>query len=157
VTPYTKSTKSATNETVEHKWLIVDAAGQTVGRLSAQVARLLRGKHKPYYTPHIDCGDYVIVINADKAVMAAKRAETKEYYRNTGYPGGARFTSYKDVMKFKPEFAIEHAVEGMLPKNSLGKVLAKKLRVYAGTEHDHAAQQPIPYTLQYDSSVQKTN
>jgi large subunit ribosomal protein L13 len=149
MTPYTTSTKSANAKMVEHKWLIVDAAGQNIGRLSSQVARLLRGKHKAYYTPHVDCGDYVIVINASQATMAQKRAESKEYYRNTLYPGGARFTSFKSVMASKPEFAIEHAVRGMLPKNSLGEQMSKKLRVYAGAEHEHAAQQPVVYPLPY--------
>jgi large subunit ribosomal protein L13 len=150
VTPYTKSTKSANEAIIEHKWLVVDAAGQNIGRLSAQVATLLRGKHKAYYTPHADCGDYVIVINADKATMAPKRAEKKEYYRNTLYPGGARFKSYKEVKKTNPAFAIEHAVRGMLPKTSLGDKLVKKLRVFNGAEHDHAAQQPVAYPLPYN-------
>ena len=150
MTPYTKSTKSATEAIIEHKWLVVDAAGQNIGRLAAQVATLLRGKHKAYYTPHADCGDYVIVINADQATMAPKRAEKKEYYRNTLYPGGARFTSYKDVKKNNPAFAIEHAVRGMLPKTSLGDKLVKKLRVVNGAEHDHAAQQPVAYPLPYN-------
>jgi large subunit ribosomal protein L13 len=149
VTPYTKSTKSANEAIIEHKWLVVDAAGQNIGRLAAQIATLLRGKHKAYYTPHADCGDYVVVINADKATMAPKRAETKEYYRNTLYPGGARFKSYKEVKKTNPAFAIEHAVHGMLPKTPLGKKLAKKLRVFSGPEHAHAAQKPAPYELPY--------
>jgi large subunit ribosomal protein L13 len=149
VTPYTKSTKSANEAIIEHKWLVVDAAGQNIGRLAAQIATLLRGKHKAYYTPHADCGDYVVVINADKATMAPKRAETKEYYRNTLYPGGARFKSYKEVKKTNPAFAIEHAVHGMLPKTPLGKKLAKKLRVFNGSEHEHAAQKPAPYELPY--------
>lgn len=149
MTPYTKSTKSASEAIIEHKWLVVDAAGQNIGRLAAQIATLLRGKHKAYYTPHADCGDYVVVINADKATMAPKRAETKEYYRNTLYPGGARFKSYKEVKKTNPAFAIEHAVHGMLPKTPLGKKLAKKLRVFNGSEHEHAAQKPAPYELPY--------
>lgn len=149
MTPYTKSTKSANEAIIEHKWLVVDAAGQNIGRLAAQIATLLRGKHKAYYTPHADCGDYVVVINADKATMAPKRAETKEYYRNTLYPGGARFKSYKEVKKTNPAFAIEHAVHGMLPKTPLGKKLAKKLRVFNGSEHEHAAQKPAPYELPY--------
>lgn len=150
MTPYTKSTKSATEAIIEHKWLVVDAAGQNIGRLAAQVATLLRGKHKAYYTPHADCGDYVIVINAAEATMAPKRAEKKEYFRNTLYPGGARFKSYQEVKQTNPAFAIEHAVRGMLPKTSLGDKLVKKLRVVNGAEHEHAAQQPVAYPLPYN-------
>ncbi|MCS6808161.1 MAG: 50S ribosomal protein L13 [Bacteroidota bacterium] len=136
---------------VERQWLVVDAAGQNIGRLASQIATLLRGKHKPYYTPHTDCGDYVIVINAAKAIMSPKRAETKSYYYNTLYPGGARFKRYTEVQRKNPAFAIQHAVRGMLPKTSLGEVIAKKLRVFNGAEHTHAAQKPIPYTLPYTS------
>ncbi len=151
MTPYTKSTTSAKAENIERKWFIIDAKGQTLGRFATQIATLLRGKNKPFYTPHVDCGDYVIVINAKDIEIHAKRRDKKEYYHNTLYPGGARFQSFTKVNVEKPEFAIEHAVKGMLPKNSLGAVLLKKLRVYGGSEHDHAAQQPIAYTLPYDT------
>jgi large subunit ribosomal protein L13 len=152
MTPYTLSTASAKPESVERKWLVVDAANQTLGRLASQVAHLLRGKHKASYTPHVDCGDYVIVINASHIHLEAKRAERKEYYHNTLYPGGARFRSFQKLQKEKPEEIIELAVKGMLPKNSLGKQMGMKLHVYAGAEHNNAAQKPIPYALKFDSA-----
>jgi large subunit ribosomal protein L13 len=151
MTPYSKQTASANNQTVEHKWLVVDAANQTLGRLAAQVAQLLRGKHKTHYTPHVDCGDYVIVVNASKIYIDPKREERKEYFHNTLYPGGGRFRSYAKLKAEKPEEIIELAVAGMLPKTSLGKAIIKKLRVYAGAEHDNAAQQPVEFKLTYDS------
>jgi large subunit ribosomal protein L13 len=151
MTPYTKSTASAKAESIERKWLVVDAANQTLGRLAAQVAQLLRGKHKPLYTPHVDCGDHVIVINASKIYIDPKREERKQYYHNTLYPGGARFRAFSQLKKERPEEIIELAVAGMLPKTSLGKAMIKKLRVYGGAEHQHAAQQPVPYTLAFDS------
>ncbi len=141
-------TKYAKNGEVVKKWHIVDAEGQTVGRLATQVARLLRGKHKPFFTSHVDTGDFVIVINAGKVKLTGNRENQKEYYHNTLYPGGARFEKFKDVQAEKPEMIIESAVRGMLPKNSLGKETFMKLKVYAGSEHPHAAQMPSVYNLQ---------
>jgi large subunit ribosomal protein L13 len=138
----TLRTYSAKAGEVKRDWYIVDAEGQTVGRLASQVARVLRGKHKATYTPHIDTGDFVVVINADKVKMTGKRMDQKEYYRNTLYPGGARFEKFKDLIVTHPDRIIEYAVKGMLPKTSLGKKIGMKLKVYAGTEHPHAAQQP---------------
>jgi len=140
-------TYSAKPGEIEHKWHIVDAEGQTVGRLATQVARLLRGKHKSAFTPHVDTGDFVIVINAEKIQMTGKRMEQKEYFHNTQYPGGARFAKFKDVIAKHPERVVESAVRGMLPKNSLGHKTFMKLKVYAGAEHPHAAQQPQVYNL----------
>ena len=144
-----KITKSLRKEDAEHSWLIVDANNQTLGRLASQVAFILRGKHKPTFTPHVDNGDFVIVLNAEKIVIEGKRAEMKEYFHHTGYPGAARFQSFKDLIKKKPEFIIEHAVKGMLPKNKLGRKIIKKLKVYAGNEHPHEAQLPKPFELKY--------
>ncbi len=127
---------------ITREWFVVDAAGQTLGRLASRVARILRGKHKPIYSPHLDVGDYVIVINADKVVVTGKKLEDKIYYRHTGYPGGIKATSLRDMMKRHPTFAVWHAVRGMLPKNKLGRRMLKKLKVYAGAEHPHQAQQP---------------
>ena len=127
---------------ITREWFVVDAAGQTLGRLASRVAQILRGKHKPIYSPHLDVGDYVIVVNADKVVVTGKKMEDKIYYRHTGYPGGIRATSLSDMMKRHPTFAVWHAVRGMLPKNKLGRRMLKKLKVYAGPEHPHQAQQP---------------
>ncbi|MBU3699199.1 MAG: 50S ribosomal protein L13 [Candidatus Kapabacteria bacterium] len=142
-------TRSVRNEDVQRDWLVVDATDCTVGRLATQIATLLRGKHKPLFTPHVDCGDFVIVINADKVVLEGKRAQQKEYFHNTGYPGGGRMRSFTNIMQSKPEEIVELAVKGMLPKNSLGRTLVKKLKVYSGSEHPHAAQQPKAYELPY--------
>lgn len=147
-----KITRSVRKEDVQHEWWIVDAAGQTVGRLATQVATLLRGKHKPSFTPHVDCGDFVIVINADQIVMEGKRAEQKTYFHNTGYPGGGRMRTFKSLLENKPEEIVELAVKGMLPKNSLGKAIVKKLKVYRGGEHPHAAQGPKTWELRYPSN-----
>ncbi len=127
---------------ITREWFVVDAAGQTLGRLASKVAHILRGKHKPIYSPHLDVGDYVIVVNADKVVVTGKKMEDKIYYRHTGYPGGIRATSLRDMMERHPTFAVWHAVRGMLPKNKLGRRMLKKLKVYAGPEHPHQAQQP---------------
>ena len=132
----------ANAQTVERKWYIVDADGMPLGRLASQVAAILRGKNKPTYTPNVDTGDHVIVINASKAVLTGKKLDQKVYYRHSGYPGGLKETRYRDLMANKPEFAVKHAVLGMLPKGPLGRQMARKLRVYAGAEHEHAAQQP---------------
>lgn len=149
-------TQSVREQDVTRQWWVVDADGQTVGRLATQIAVLLRGKHKALFTPHVDCGDYVIVINADKVVMQGKRAEQKEYFHNTGYPGGGRMRSFKDLMKTRPEEVVELAVKGMLPKNSLGRVIVKKMKVYSGTEHPHEAQAPKSWTLRYDSKSKES-
>ncbi len=129
-------------ETVERKWYIVDAEGQTLGRLTSEVAKVLIGKHKPVFTPHVDTGDHVIIINADKVVLTGKKLDQKLYRYHTGHPGGLKEIKYKDMMKNKPEEVVMHAVKGMLPKNKLGSKMLKKLRVYRGAEHNHTAQKP---------------
>ncbi|MEP0823826.1 MAG: 50S ribosomal protein L13 [Ignavibacterium sp.] len=131
-------------EEVDQKWYLVDAAGQTLGRIASQVAHILRGKHKPQFTPNFDVGDYVVVINAEKVVVTGKREELKQLYHNTLYPGGARFESIRDLLKRRPEHVMEHAVKGMLPHNRLGRKIFKKLKVYAGDKHPHTAQKPEP-------------
>lgn len=147
--PSAKITKSFRKEDVRPSWFVVDAAGLTVGRLATQVATILRGKNKPNFTPHVDTGDFVIVINAEKVQIEGKRVEQKEYFHNTGYPGGGRFRKFRDLIVTKPEFIIEHAVKGMLPKNRLGRQIIKKLKVYRGAEHPHQAQQPTFFELPY--------
>ncbi len=137
-----RTTYMANAQNVESKWYVVDAAGQTVGRLSSQVASILRGKHKPTYTPHVDCGDHVIIINAEKAVFTGKKLDQKLYRRHSGYAGGLKEVTAREVLDKHPERIIMHAVKGMLPKNSLGRKMLTKLRVYAGPEHNHEAQQP---------------
>ncbi len=140
-------TRATKQEEVVRKWHLVDADGQTVGRLATRVATLLRGKHKATFSPHVDTGDFVVVINASKIKMTGKRMSQKEYYHNTLYPGGARFEKFQDVMAKHPDRIITEAVKGMLPKNSLGKKTFKKLKVYAGAEHEHAAQNPQPFGI----------
>ena len=137
-----KTTFMANPQNVERKWYVVDAEGQTVGRLAAEVARVLRGKHKPTFTPHVDTGDFVIVINAEKAVFTGKKLTDKIYFRHSGYNGGTTFTPAGQMQAKFPERVIEKAVRGMLPKNRLGEQMYRKLNVYAGPEHPHAAQQP---------------
>ena len=137
-----KTTFMANAANIERKWYVVDAAGQTVGRLAAEVAKVLRGKHKPTFTPHVDTGDFVIVINAEKAVFTGKKLTDKMYFRHSGYPGGTTFTAAGKLMEKAPEKVIEKAVRGMLPKNRLGSQMYRKLNVYAGSEHPHAAQKP---------------
>jgi large subunit ribosomal protein L13 len=132
---------------VEHKWYVVDVAGQTLGRVASEIAIILRGKHKPEYTPHIDTGDFVIVINAEQIVLTGKKLEQKELQRYSGYPGGLKRTKYADVMAKTPELVVSKAVKGMLPKNKLGRKMMKKLKVYAGAEHPHQAQQPEAWEL----------
>ena len=124
------------------KWYVIDAEGKTFGRLASRVASILRGKHKPEFTPHADMGDYVIVVNADKLVFTGNKLDQKVYYHHTGYPGGLKETTYRALMETRPEFALEHAIKGMLPKNSLGRQMIKKLKGYAGPNHNHEAQQP---------------
>ncbi len=132
---------------VERAWFVVDAEGQTLGRLASTVATVLRGKHKPIYSPSVDCGDYVIVLNADKVAVTGKRLEQKRYYRHSLYIGGLKEISLRDQLQQHPERVIESAVRGMLPKNALGRKMFKKLKVYAGGEHPHAAQLPQPMEL----------
>ena len=127
---------------VEQKWYVVNGEGKVFGRVASQVASILRGKNKPEFTPHVDTGDFVIVLNAEKLVLTGKKLDQKYYYRHSGYPGGLRKTKYRDLMQVKPEFAFYEAVRRMLPKNTLGKKMITKLRVYRGSEHDHAAQKP---------------
>ena len=138
----------ATPATVERKWLVIDASGKTLGRLATEVAKLLRGKHKPTYTPFVDTGDFVIVINASEMVLTGNKLDQKMYRYHTGYAGGLKETTYRNLMAKNPEKALEIAVKGMLPKNSLGRQMFKKLKVYAGAEHDHAAQKPEAYTFE---------
>lgn len=135
-------TLSAKKETVERKWHIVDAEGQVVGRMSSQIAHILRGKHKPSFTPHVDTGDFVIVINAEKARFTGNKMKDKQYLSHSGYMGGQKSRTPAEYMVKKPIFPIEHAVKGMLPKNKLGRAMFKKLFVYAGGEHPHVAQKP---------------
>ena len=136
-------TFSAKPETVKRDWYVVDAEGKTLGRLATEVARRLKGKHKAEYTPHVDTGDYIVVINAEKVTVTGNKAENKMYYRHSGYPGGIKETNFNKLQAEKPEMIIEKAVKGMLPKNPLGRDMFRKLKVYAGSEHGHAAQQPI--------------
>jgi len=135
-------TEFANKETVEQKWYVIDADGEVVGRLCSQIAHVLRGKHKPSYTPHVDCGDYIIVINAEKVRFTGQKMTQKEYITYSGYPGGQKIQTAKELMDKKPTAIIENAVRGMLPKNKLGRQLIKKLYVYEGAEHPHLAQQP---------------
>ncbi len=132
----------ANAQNVVRKWYVVDADGIALGRVASQVANILRGKNKPTYTPHVDTGDFVIIVNADKAILTGKKLDQKIYHHHSGYTGGLRDTKYRDLMANKPEFALRHAVVGMLPKGPLGRQMAKELFVYAGAEHPHAAQQP---------------
>lgn len=137
----------ATNETVEQKWYVVDAADKVLGRLATQIAKYLRGKHKPEYTPHADAGDYVIVLNADRVKVTGNKANDKIYYRHTGYPGGLKEMTFEKLKEKDSTRIIEIAVKGMMPKNPLGRDMMRKLKVYAGTEHPHAAQQPVEISL----------
>ncbi len=135
-------TISAKAESVKRDWFVVDATGKTLGRLSSELAHRLRGKHKPVYTPHVDTGDYLVVINADKVAVTGNKLEDKMYHRFTGYIGNLKTTPLKDLLARRPERVIEIAVKGMLPKTPLGRAMFRKLKVYAGAEHPHAAQQP---------------
>lgn len=132
---------------VERQWYVIDATDVVLGRLASHVATLLRGKHKPIFAPHVDTGDFVIVINAGKVALTGNKLEQKKAYRHSGYPGGLRAMSYGELMEKRPDRAVEKAVKGMLPKNSLGRQMAKKLKVYAGSEHPHQAQQPVPFQI----------
>ena len=141
------TTKHANAATVKHNWHVVDGTNQTVGRMCAKIAAVLRGKTKVYYTPHVDCGDYVIVINADKVVFTGNKMEEKEYLTYSGYPGGQKAEIARELIKRRPEQIVERAVKGMLPKNRLGRKMFKKLFVYAGDKHEHTAQKPQPLTF----------
>lgn len=140
-------TVSANAATVTKNWVMIDATDAVVGRLSSQVAKILRGKNKPNYTPNVDCGDNVIIINADKVRFTGKKMTDKVYVRHTGYPGGQRLTTPKQYLAHKPEFVLEHAIKGMLPKTRLGSAIAQNLHVYASSEHPHAAQTPKTINL----------
>jgi large subunit ribosomal protein L13 len=143
----TPNTRFFKPEEVEQKWFVVNADGQTLGRIASRVAHILRGKHKPMFTPNFDLGDFVIVVNAEKVRLTGKRTELKQLYHNTLYPGGARWESFKDLIKTKPEYVMEHAVKGMIPKNRLGRQIIKKLKIYRGPEHPHSAQRPEPLSF----------
>ncbi|MFO3666193.1 50S ribosomal protein L13 [Anaerococcus kampingiae] len=137
-----QKTWTASPSNIERKWYVVDAEGMVLGRLASQVAAILRGKNKPTFTPHFDTGDYVIVINADKVILTGNKEDQKEYKRYSGYSSGLKITKFKDMKNTYPERIVEHAIVGMLPHNKLGRAMAKKLRVYAGSEHGHEAQFP---------------
>jgi len=140
-------TVSANKATVNKEWVVIDASNEVLGRLSSKVAKMLRGKYKANYTPHVDCGDNVIIINAEKIRLTGKKLTDKVYVRHTGFPGGQRFTTPKEMLKKRPIGVIEHAVKGMLPKNKLASELYRNLYVYAGSEHPHEAQKPKVITL----------
>lgn len=145
--PIEMKTYTATPADIKHEWHLVDAKGKVLGRLATEVARRLRGKHKPQYTPHIDTGDYVVVINAKAVRVTGNKATDKIYYRHSGYPGGIKSTTFEKLIRSKPERIIEKAVKGMLPKGPLGREMFRKLRVYAGADHRHEAQQPKPLEI----------
>ena len=140
------STFMAKASELDRKWYIIDAAGKPLGRVAAAAASILRGKHLPTFTPHVDCGDHVIIINAEKAVLTGKKLTDKYYYRHTGWIGGLKAVQYKDLMANNPEKAMKLAIEGMLPHNTLGRKAATRVRIYRGAEHDNAAQKPIEWT-----------
>lgn len=141
-------TYQAKKEEVEHQWYLVDAEGKVLGRLATELAKILRGKNKPIYTPHVDTGDFVIVVNAGKVALTGKKMKDKIYYHHTGYPGGIREMSAEKLLAKKPTEMIRIAVKGMLPKNSLGRQMIQKLKIYAGAKHPHEAQKPVPLQLQ---------
>lgn len=140
-------TYSAKPETVERDWFLVDADNKVLGRLATEIASRLRGKHKPEYTPHVDTGDYIVVVNAEKIAVTGNKFEDKLYHHHTGYPGGLKTASFREMIEKHPTRVIEAAVKGMLPKNKLGRAMFKKLKVYAGEEHSHGAQQPQPLEI----------
>lgn len=135
---------------IKREWYLVDAEGKTLGRLASEIAKILQGKHKPIYTPHLDCGDYVVVINAEKIKVTGRKLDQKIYYRHSGYPGGLKSINLRDQLAKHPELVLEAAVRGMLPKNRLGRRMLKKLKVYAGNSHPHQAQQPQKLELLKD-------
>jgi len=134
-------------ETKERKWYMLDGEGKVLGRLAVEAARILRGKHKPIFTPNVDTGDFVIIINADKVILTGNKLANKKYRRHSGYPGGLKEVTYTDLMQSKPEFAVEKAVKGMLPHNRLGTAMGKKLKVYKGSQHPHQAQKPESWQM----------
>ena len=140
-------TYMAKGETVERNWYVVDAEDMILGRLSSQVAAILRGKHKPTYTPHVDTGDHVIIVNADKVILTGKKLDQKKYYHHTGYPGGLKEISYRHLLETKPEFAVYESIRRMMPKGPLGRQMLKKVRIYAGPTHNNAAQKPETLVL----------
>jgi large subunit ribosomal protein L13 len=140
-------TVSAREQDIQREWFVVDAQGQTLGRLATRVAAILRGKHKPNYTPHVDCGDHVIIVNAEKIHTTGQKMSQKTYYRHSGYPGGLKEITLRDQLQKFPNRVLESAIRGMLPKNTLGRRMFKKLKVYAGPNHPHQAQQPKPFEL----------
>jgi len=140
-------TYSPKGSDITRQWHVIDASDVVLGRLASQVAVLLRGKHKPIFAPHVDTGDFVIVINADKVALSGNKLEQKRAYRHSGYPGGLRSVSYGELMEKRPDRIVEKAVRGMLPKNSLGRKTLRKLKVYAGPDHPHSAQQPVPFEI----------
>ena len=142
-----KATKFFKTSDTTQKWHLIDANGQTLGRVATQVARLLRGKHKPTFTPNADMGDFVVVVKAANIKLTGKRTELKEYFHYTGYPGGAVFTKFQDLVRKHPQRVFEHAIKGMLPHNRLGRQIIKKMKVYAGAEHPHSAQRPEAFKL----------
>ncbi len=135
-------TFTAKPESVQRDWYVVDASGKTLGRIATEIALRLRGKHKPEYTPHVDTGDYIIVVNADKVTVTGNKAKNKMYYSHSGFPGGIKEINFEKLLDKKPEMVLETAIKGMLPKGPLGRAMFRKLKVYAGAEHQHAAQQP---------------
>ena len=135
-------TKSFAKHEIDRSWFVVDADDQVLGRMASEIAKILRGKHKPEYTPHVDTGDYIIVINAEKVAVTGRKAQNKMYYAHSGYPGGLKETNFEKLIAHKPEMVLEKAVKGMLPKGPLGRAMFRKMKVYAGAEHSHAAQQP---------------
>ena len=141
------STFMAKASNVERQWYVIDAENQVLGRLASQIAAMLRGKHKPTFTPHVDTGDYIIVVNAEKIVLTGKKLDQKMYRHHTGYPGGLKEVTYRRLMATKPEFALKEAVRGMLPKGPLGYAMLKKLHVYAGATHEHQAQKPVVFEV----------
>lgn len=140
-------TFSAKPESVKRDWFVIDAEGLVLGRLATEIARRLRGKHKPEYTPHVDTGDYIVVVNAEKIRVTGRKMQDKIYYHHTGYPGGMKSISLEKMLGKAPERAIEIAVKGMLPKGPLGRAMFRKLKVYSGSEHNHSAQQPTPLSI----------
>jgi large subunit ribosomal protein L13 len=149
---FTMKTYSPKPEHIEHRWYVLDASGQVLGRLASEAALLLRGKHKPIFAPHMDTGDHVIVVNAKGVQLTGGKEGKKFAYRHSGYPGGLTATSYERLLQQKPHFAVEKAIKGMLPKNRLGRAMAKKLKVYRGAEHPHSAQQPTALALRTSRS-----
>lgn len=136
------NTKIIKEKDIKRDWYIIDATGKTLGRFATKIAHILMGKHKPNFVKHLDLGDYVIVINADKMVLTGKKLSTKKYYHHSGYPGGLKEIAYEELMKEKPDFVLKKAVKGMLPKNKLGRKMLKKLKIYSGSKHPHQAQKP---------------